>query len=310
VRNVAESLRGQTVRTLTEIRGERRWYSTTIEPIVEPDGKSQTALVIARDIHNMEQAEMQLAQLRQRMTKAERLASIGTIGAALSHRVTQPLTAIALSIENALAELETTEVPASISKCLRRGLDGVTQISSIADNLRNLAKAPGKSAAELIDLGLLVGEVFKILRQEALTANVSLSMSDLDVLPPVFANRFAIEQAFFALVQNAIQAADRVQTHKITVSGSSTDDQVELRFADDCGGIARENYDRIFEPFFTTKEFAEGTGLGLCIAEQMIDQAGGRIRLENCEGQGSTFIVTLRRNREENRRVERGNEQK
>jgi PAS domain S-box-containing protein len=293
IRTIIKSGQSRNFTGLTEIRGEKRWYNATIEPIPETDGTVSTALIVARDIHDSKQAEQELAELRQRMTKAERLASMGTIAATLSHRVTQPLTAITLSIENALAELETAEVPDSITRSLERGLDGASQIGSIIDNLRHLAKSSEESTREPVDLELLVSEVFRLLSQTAQSANVSLNVSGIDRLPTVLANRFEIEQAFFALVQNAIHAADGVRSHSVTISGSCADREVELRFSDDCGGIAPEDADRVFEPFFTTKAIGKGTGLGLCIAEQIVNRAGGRIRFENRVGKGSTFIVTL-----------------
>jgi signal transduction histidine kinase len=66
-----------------------------------------------------------------------------------------------------------------------------------------------------------------------------------------------------------------------------------LEFADDCGGIAPEHLEHIFEPFFTTKPPGAGTGLGLCIVQRVVSQAGGTLRVDNRWGQGVTFCVTL-----------------
>ncbi|MHC4296328.1 MAG: ATP-binding protein, partial [Planctomycetota bacterium] len=67
----------------------------------------------------------------------------------------------------------------------------------------------------------------------------------------------------------------------------------ELRFADDCGGIAPEHVDSVLEPFFTTKPPGEGTGLGLCIVQQIASRAGGKVSVESEFGRGSTFLVTI-----------------
>jgi C4-dicarboxylate-specific signal transduction histidine kinase len=118
-------------------------------------------------------------------------------------------------------------------------------------------------------------------------------MKGLGSLPPIYSNERELEQLFFALLDNAIQAADGKKDRKVLVSGTMRDEHIELRFSDDCGGIAPEHIDKLFEPFFTTKPPGEGTGLGLCIVQRIVAQAGGRIRVKNKPGTGLTFFVTL-----------------
>jgi len=106
VRAVIET--GQGINTImpTELKGQVRWYSTTVEPLRDSSGKVVAALVIARDIHDIRLAEIELEAYQEKMARAERLASLGTLSATLAHELTQPLTVIALSIENSLSELE------------------------------------------------------------------------------------------------------------------------------------------------------------------------------------------------------------
>lgn len=101
------------------------------------------------------------------------------------------------------------------------------------------------------------------------------------------------EQLFFALIENAIQASDGTKARQVVISGAVRDKRIELRFCDDCGGIAPENLERIFEPFFTTRPRGRGTGLGLCIVHDVVTRAGGHVRVESEFGKGSTFFVTL-----------------
>mgnify|MGYP002750134366 CR=1 FL=1 len=63
--------------------------------------------------------------------------------------------------------------------------------------------------------------------------------------------------------------------------------------SDDCGGISPKNVDRIFEPFFTTRPPGEGTGLGLCIVQHIVEEIGGKVCVESKLDKGSTFIVSL-----------------
>ena len=122
---------------------------------------------------------------------------------------------------------------------------------------------------------------------------MSLHLEGMGELPPIYSNEKDLEQLFFSLVENAIQAADGKKSHRLIISGAVKGEKIELRFTDDCCGIASKNLDKIFELFFTTNPPGEGTGLGLCIVERIVSGAGGKIRVESKAGKGSTFFVTL-----------------
>ena len=135
--------------------------------------------------------------------------------------------------------------------------------------------------------------VVRLLEESARQARVALRLENVEKLPPVSMSETDVEQLFFALLGNAIEAADGTRARKVVLSGAVNDKRIELRFSDECGGIAPENIDRIFEPFFTTKPRGQGTGLGLCIVHDAVTRAGGHIRLESEFGRGTTFFVTL-----------------
>jgi signal transduction histidine kinase len=106
-----------------------------------------------------------------------------------------------------------------------------------------------------------------------------------------------IEQILVNLVLNARQAMPNGGRLKVEVGENPAGDTVEIKIADSGTGIAPENLRQIFEPFFTTKTPDEygrgGTGLGLSVCRQIIEQHHGRIRVESVTGKGSTFTVKL-----------------
>jgi signal transduction histidine kinase len=131
------------------------------------------------------------------------------------------------------------------------------------------------------------------LKESARRAKVNLYVKDLDKLPTIYSYEKDLEHIFFALVENAIQAASGKKSSRLVISGAVKDKQIELRFRDTCGGITRKNLDRIFEPFFTTKPLSERTGLGLYTVELLVSRTGGKIRVESKRGKGSTFYLSL-----------------
>jgi PAS domain S-box-containing protein len=245
------------------------------------------------DITKHKKAEEELNEYREKMAQAERLASLGTLSATLAHELNQPLTAIRLSIENSLADLETTSSPDTVIEDLKDGLSAVSDVASKVDSLRNFAQESSKEIISEVNLKAVAERILDLLNESARRAGVSLHLKDMDKLPLIQSNEKDLEQLFFALVENAIQAADGKKECQLIISGDVKDEHIELRFSDTCGGIAPENLDRIFEPFFTTRPVGERTGLGLCIVERIVSGAGGKIRLESKAGKGSTFFVTL-----------------
>jgi signal transduction histidine kinase len=115
----------------------------------------------------------------------------------------------------------------------------------------------------------------------------------MNKLPPVYSNEKDLEQLFFALTENAIQAADGKKNHRLTIEGVVKGKNIELRFADNCSGIAPENLGKIFDPFFTTGSDEGRTGLGLPIVQRIVSGYGGKIRVQSRPGKGTTFYVTL-----------------
>jgi len=135
--------------------------------------------------------------------------------------------------------------------------------------------------------------VVRVWGDAARRRNISLVLNGLEPLGELRVDERDVEQVFFSLVENAVQAADGLRDHRLSITGAARGESVELRFADDCGGIAPEHVGRVFEPFFTTKSGEEGTGLGLCIVEQALSRVRGKIQVENRLGEGVTFVVTL-----------------
>jgi PAS domain S-box-containing protein len=293
VRKVIETGKGMNVIVPTQVQGQPRWYNTTIEPIRDAAGTITAALVVGRDIHELHQARQALDEYREKMCRAEQLASVGALSATIAHELTQPLTVSRLALQEAMTELDATGRPEKVMESLRECLEGVCDATSRVERFRNFTRWSPREAPGDVWLQDVVKRTVRLLEGKAQERRVSLSMRGLSVLPAVHANAKDMEQMCFALMENAIQAADGAKPRKLVISGRRADDRVMLQFEDTCGGIAPEHLDRIFEPFFTTKPPGEGTGLGLCIVRRVVTQANGSIHVENHPGEGATFCVTL-----------------
>lgn len=293
IRKVIRTTSGHASMAMSCLGGEWRWYGTTIEPLRNRENKVTAGLLIARDVHELKMAQQELEAYREKMMRAEQLASLGTLSATFAHELTQPLTVVRLSLQNAIKGLEEGCPSATVMEDLADGLAEVSNVTALIERIRGFARNTSDRVIGKVTLSATARRVMRLLEESARTAGVAVELKDLDDLPPVYINEKDVEQLFFSLAQNAIQAAGGVGNRHFRIVGTRGADAVELRFEDDCGGIAPENLERIFEPFFTTKPAGEGTGLGLCIVQRVVSRAGGRIRVDSRFGQGTAFIVTL-----------------
>jgi len=292
IREAIRTGRGSSRVRQAEIRGQRRWFSVTVEPL-RSGSEDAVVLVIARDVDDLVQAHRQLEEYRAQMTRADRLASLGTMSAMVAHELTQPLTVLRLSLQNALAAIKTGAAAAVVTEDLEISVEETATMAGIIERFRGFARASSPGRQFDVDLSAIARHMVDLTAEAAKRARVSVSLHDLDRLPRFSARAKDMEQVFFALLMNAIQAADGVVDRTIVVSAQTWDSEIELSFADNCGGIAAEHVDQIFKPFFTTKGQAGGTGLGLCVVEHILDRYRAKIEACNRPGEGVTFKITL-----------------
>jgi signal transduction histidine kinase len=108
-------------------------------------------------------------------------------------------------------------------------------------------------------------------------------------LPPMAIDRTLLRQAVLNLIKNGLESL--AQAGALTVATRRVDDAVEITVSDSGPGIQPEVGRRLFEQFFTTKP--QGTGLGLYISRQIVEEHGGELRWASQPGSGATFTVHL-----------------
>jgi PAS domain S-box-containing protein len=293
---IAEVLRSAVPVRFTEERGQLVW-DQAICPVADSDGTVTGAVVSIHDITEQRRIEKQLSAYRESVRDTERLASLGMISATLTHELIQPLSVVQLAVQNAATELEKSGGPDLVRQDLQNGLTACAAISNIVNRFRHTARPPGKAREVEVRIAHVAEKTFRLLEQSAKQARMTLWAENLDTLPVLRMRENDLEQVFFALCQNAVQAADGAKERHLIVTGSLQENTIRLQFQDSCGGIDPAHLPRVFEPFFTTKPAGRGTGLGLCIARRIVSHRGGHIAVHNQPPEGVTFIVTLPRER-------------
>ena len=160
----------------------------------------------------------------------------------------------------------------------------------------------GEGAREAVDLNALVEEslglAFHGKRAQTPDFNAATERDYDDGVGLVTVVPQEVGRVLINLLNNAFDAVRTAATPTVRVSTARLGPRVEVRVADNGTGMPEAVRQRVFEPFFTTKPAGSGTGLGLSMSYDIVVQGhGGSMRVESVEGEGTTFVVTLPRDR-------------
>jgi signal transduction histidine kinase len=231
-------------------------------------------------------------QLRKQLLQAQRLSSVGALASSVAHEFNNILTTI---INYAKLGLKPTADEKARTQALERILKGGLRAAGIVNSMLGFARA-NSTHREATDLARLVDEALTLTEKDLSKHRVHVEKRVL-ARPVVPAVPGQVEQILVNLIINARQAMPRGGRLLLEVRESKPAGMGEIRIADSGVGIPADKLRLIFEPFYTTKEPDEhghgGTGLGLSVCRQIIEQHHGRIRVESVVGKGSTFTVKL-----------------
>lgn len=252
-------------------------------------------------------------ELRQRhLVQSEKLASLGTLLSGVAHELNNPLSNISTSCQILTEEINDTDVEYK--------KDLLAQIDEQTDRARNIVRSllefsrekPFKK--EPLQLKPLFEETIRFIKGQVPT-KIAITVAVPDGLS-IFADKQRIQQAFLNLIKNAIDALGDTGDIHIEASQHNAVDKgqgeaeiynylkyhgkctleentVEIIIRDNGPGIPQEALNRIFDPFFTTKDVGKGSGLGLFIVHEIIEEHDGCIAVNSKPHEGTTFLIIL-----------------
>ncbi len=161
----------------------------------------------------------------------------------------------------------------------------------ITHKLLSFARKTDARVSE-VQINDLITELVELSLQRAKYSNVTIKTSLQKDLPLIKVSQSEMQQVFFNLINNAIDAIHR-KDGVITISSQLQDNNFLITVADNGTGIPRDNLARIFDPFFTTKPVGKGTGLGLSICYGIIKKLGGELDVKSVQEIGTTFTIRI-----------------
>ncbi len=256
-----------------------------IGSVPSPRGGPPHALTICHEATEAIQRDQQLR-------RAERLSSLGTLVGGVAHELNNPLNAIINFAALLLTQTRDDEEREDLETIVREG----ERAAKIVSGLRAIARQADidQSPKEPVDVNDVVTHVLKLRSYTLSTSNIVVETRLAENLPLIWADRGQVEQVVLNLVINAEQAMAAYHAEgRLRVGTTLGRLGVLLEVTDDGPGIESSNIERIFDPFWTTKAPGEGTGLGLSLVHNIVEEHGGVIDLRSEVGVGTTFYVDM-----------------
>jgi two-component system, NtrC family, sensor kinase len=288
--------------------------------------RRKTNLAIAKS-QALEQALYQLQQAQANLIQSEKMSALGQLVAGIAHEINNPVSFIQGNLSHCkqyadhLLELvdlygafvpEVPEINAmrqtieldylvdDFPKLLSSMEHGTSRIQSIVRSLRTFSRLD-ESGVKKADLAENLDAILTIAenRLQATPQRTAIQIiRRYGSVPPVVCNIKDLNQVFMQLLCNAIEAldagaGDQSLEPTVTIAIEQQGDWGWVSIADNGTGMSAATQARIFEPFFTTKPVGQGTGMGLAMSYQVVEQHGGRLVCRSMLGRGSEFRVEL-----------------
>ena len=233
----------------------------------------------------------ELATTTQKLAQSERESAWREMAKQVAHEIKNPLTPMKLSLQQ-LQRVYDPENPISKEQLNRISASLIEQIDTlakIANEFSNFAKLP-KANVQKLDVITLLESVITFFRQED---KVHITFENTFKEAYISGDKDLLLRVFNNLITNAIQAIPSENSGQINIGLQWKEESWIISIQDNGAGISEEAQASIFVPYFTTK--TTGTGLGLAMTKQIIEQHHGSIWFETQQGAGTTFYVQLKR---------------
>ena len=276
------------IQRLRESRDEIERWNQTLEKRVEERTHSLEAARSELKATNAQLvealAEVQRAQ--DKMIRAEKLAALGQMASAVAHEVRNPLA----GMRGALQVLLREQACGDRAPVVHLIIEQIDRLSETTSRLLSFAR-PATPRQIPSDLAELIDQTRLLVEEQANEKGVRIVMNVEPVGSLLSVDPQLTLQAFLNIALNAVQAMSRGGTLTITSKWHRDARELLVTFEDTGEGMSPEVLEKIFTPFFTTKH--QGTGLGLYVAKDIIEQQGGGVEVSSTPGVGTIFTVRL-----------------
>ncbi|MFL5739262.1 MAG: sensor histidine kinase [Flavisolibacter sp.] len=231
----------------------------------------------------------QLEDSAEALAKSEREGAWREMARQVAHEIKNPLTPMKLSIQYLQRAIDSNhtnvkELTANVANTLIEQIDHLSKIAADFSQFANI----GNKKIELVDLHQVIGILVDLYSSNP---QVFIRWNKIPGSVVLKADKTHMNRVFTNLIANAVDACSEHEDCHIEINETQKDNLLTISIRDNGEGIPVSMHSKIFTPNFTTK--TSGTGLGLAMCKNIIEQSGGSIWFETTEGEGTTFFVEL-----------------
>lgn len=280
---------------------------------------------IEQQAHELQLQMEALKETRLQLVQSEKMASVGQLAAGVAHEINNPVGFISSNLATLQEYIEDIKrliakqnecidivkekdsdnevisgledlrddigvdfILDDVDNLLLESIDGANRVRKIVEDLSEFTHVNSQDKIEE-DINILLDRTTNLLNAQ-LGDDIQV-IREFSELKTVTAEGGKLGQLFANLISNAIEAIEA--KGQITLRTTQLEQSVQIDIVDTGRGIAEDKMATIFDPFYTTKDIGEGTGLGLHIAQSIVESHGGQLKASSESGKGTTLTVTL-----------------
>jgi signal transduction histidine kinase len=257
----------------------------------------QIAIAIenAKLYKNLQDKMEELKHSQGLLSRAEKFSFLGNLAARLAHEIKNPMTAIGTFIQLLPHKYDDEEFRRDFYQV---AMEETIRVNNLITELLDLVR-PKESHFANGDLQELINKMILLVSPQSKAKGIEIIFAFDETIGPVWMDPEKMKQVILNLLSNALDFTPKAGRIEIEARKGTREDRQEvicIEVRDNGIGISPSDLNRVFEPYFTTKHKSSmhsGTGLGLFIAHQHIQDHGGTIEVRSSPNKGATFVVTL-----------------
>ncbi len=244
------------------------------------------ALANAQAFEQLEHSLQALREAQDELRLSARLAGIGSVAAHVAHEIRNPLVSIGGFARRLTVKAGEPDYVANRAAIIIKEVERLERV------LKNVADftAPGQPVLAPTRIEQVVHEMLVSQGPMLEESGAEVATELAPDLPELHADAGKLQQVLINLVRNAVQAVGRDGQVRLCVTPAD-EERIRIEVIDHGPGIPADRLEEIFNPFFTNK--ADGTGLGLAVCRQIVNDHGGELTVQSVDGEGATFTVML-----------------